>query len=295
MPTRRAFRYRVVDVFTTQPLEGNQLAVFPDSSGLDEATMQNIAKELNIAETAFFCPATRPGCVVRVRIFTPACEMPFAGHPTIGASFVLLEEGIVPKNTKSFAVDEAVGAVTVRVEAGERPMIWLRTPPITIGKKYDRVVCAQALGLTPDVLLEVPPEMVSAANHGVFIAVKDKQAVDRACLDVRSLPILKGSDTQGIFVFVFTPTSEGAYSRMFAPDLGVPEDPATGGATGPLAAFMMRHGLVSSADGTRFVSEQGAKMGRRSFLHVLVHGHHGAGGIDVGGYVTPLIEATMTL
>jgi trans-2,3-dihydro-3-hydroxyanthranilate isomerase len=295
MPTRHAFRYRVVDVFTTQPLEGNQLAVFPDSSGLDDATMQNIAKELNLAETAFLCPATRSGCVVRVRIFTPACEMPFAGHPTIGASFVLLEEGIVPKNTKSFAVDEAVGAVTVRVEAGERPMIWLRTPPITIGKKYDRVVCAQALGLTPDVLLEVPPEMVSAANHGVFIAVKDKQAVDRACLDVRSLPILKGSDPQGIFVFVFTPTSEGAYARMFAPDLGVPEDPATGGASGPLAAFMMRHGLVSSADGTRFVSEQGAKMGRRSFLHVLVHGHHGADGIDVGGYVTPLVEATMTL
>jgi trans-2,3-dihydro-3-hydroxyanthranilate isomerase len=295
MPTRRAFRYRVVDVFTTQPLEGNQLAVFPDSCGLDDATMQNIAKELNLAETTFFCPATRPGCVVRVRIFTPACEMPFAGHPTIGASFVLLEEGIVAKNTKSFAVDEAVGAIAVRVETGERPMIWLRTPPITVGKKYDRMVCAQALGLTPDVLLEVPPEMVSAANHGVFIAVKDKQAVDRACLDLRSLPMLKGSDRPSIFIFVFTPTSEGAYSRMFAPDLGIAEDPATGGATGPLAAFMMRHGLVSSADGTRFVSEQGAKMGRRSFLHVLVHGHHGADGIDVGGYVTPLIEATMTL
>ena len=235
MSTRRSYRYRVVDVFTTEPLEGNQLGVFPDSSGLDDATMQKIAKELNVAETTFFCPATRPGCIVRVRIFTPAREMPFAGHPTIGASFVLLDEGIVPKNTESFTLDEAVGPVPVRVERGERPMIWLPTPPITVGRKYDRAICAQVLGLTPNDLLDVTPECVSAANPGVFIPVKDKQTVDRASFDARSLPILQGSDRDGIFVFVFTPTAEGAYSRMFAPDHGVPEDPATGSATGPLA------------------------------------------------------------
>jgi trans-2,3-dihydro-3-hydroxyanthranilate isomerase len=88
---------------------------------------------------------------------------------------------------------------------------------------------------------------------------------------------------------------EGAYSRMFAPEYGVPEDPATGSSTGPLAAFMMRHGLVANSSGTRLVSEQGTKMGRRSFLHVHVRGDRGANGIEVGGHVTPLVTAAMRL
>ncbi|HLI97040.1 MAG TPA: PhzF family phenazine biosynthesis protein, partial [Candidatus Baltobacteraceae bacterium] len=92
-----------------------------------------------------------------------------------------------------------------------------------------------------------------------------------------------------------TPTPEGAYSRMFAPELGVIEDPATGSATGPLAAYMMQCGMAPHADGTRFVSEQGTKMGRTSFLHVLVHGDYGASGIEVGGNVAPLAECSMSL
>jgi trans-2,3-dihydro-3-hydroxyanthranilate isomerase len=294
MNSLRSYRYRVVDVFTTQPLEGNQLAVFLDSSGIDDGTMQKIAKELDLAETTFVTPASRPDCAVRVRIFTPAREMLFAGHPTIGAGFVLLDAGIVPKNTERFALEEGVGAVPVRVEAGERPMIWLCTPPIRFGKSYDRALCAQALSLNSSDLLDVAPEIVSAANPAVFIAVKDKRAVDRASLDARGLATLKDKNEDSIFAFVFTPTPEGAYSRMFAPEHGVPEDPATGSATGPLAAFMMRHGLVSGAAGTRFVSEQGTKMGRRSLLYVLIHGEQGADGIEVGGHVTPLVEATMS-
>ena len=82
---------------------------------------------------------------------------------------------------------------------------------------------------------------------------------------------------------------------MFAPEHGVTEDPATGSATGPLAAYLMRHGLAAPADGTRLISEQGTKMGRRSILHILVHGENGSGGIEVGGYVTPIIEGVMTI
>jgi trans-2,3-dihydro-3-hydroxyanthranilate isomerase len=96
-------------------------------------------------------------------------------------------------------------------------------------------------------------------------------------------------------IFAFAPVSSGAYSRMFAEELGIVEDPATGSATGPLAAFMMEHGLAGTADGTRFVSEQGTKMGRRSLLHVLVHGENGREGIEVGGHVTPVASATMRL
>src|SRR5262247_275050 len=93
-----SYRYRVVDVFTEYPLEGNALAVFPDASGLDDATMRKIARELNLSETTFVYPPTRADCAVNVRIFTPTRELPFAGHPTISTSFVLLDEGTVPKN-----------------------------------------------------------------------------------------------------------------------------------------------------------------------------------------------------
>ena len=109
------------------------------------------------------------------------------------------------------------------------------------------------------------------------------------------MSIIKGADAAPICVFVFTPVPEGAYARMFAPEYGVPEDPATGSSTGPLAAFMIRHRLVSGAAGMRFVSEQGTKMGRRSLLYVELHGAGGADGIDVGGYVTPIAEGTLKL
>ena len=294
---RDSYPYRVVDVFTEEALAGNQLGVFPDSAGIDDATMQKIAKELNVAETVFIGPSTRADCVANVRIFTPGREMPFAGHPTVGASFVLREIGVVPKNVEHFALDEKIGPIPVRVEQGSggRPLIWLTTPPITVGRAMDPGACARALGVDSAELLGKPPEIVSAGNPGVFIALKSKEAVDQAALDPNALRLLKRDPNDAFFVFVFTPTAQGAYSRMFAPEHGVTEDPATGSATGPLAAYMMRHGLAARADGTRLISEQGTKMGRRSILHILTHGESGSKAIEVGGYVTPVIEGVMTI
>ncbi len=295
MPSPRSYRYRVVDVFTTQPLEGNPLAVFPEASGLDDVTMQKIAREMNLSETVFVVPATRASLAAGVRIFTPTRELPFAGHPTVGTSFVLLDEGTVPAGTKQFVLEEKVGPVPIRVETGERPLIWLTTPPISYGRTYDRLRCAQALGVAAHDLLDITPQWLSAGNPTVFIALRDRRAVDDAWLDSHGVSIIKGADAAPICVFVFTPAPEGAYARMFAPEYGVPEDPATGSSTGPLAAFMIRHRLVSGAAGTRFVSEQGTKMGRRSILYVELHGEGGADGIDVGGYVTPIAEGTLKL
>src|SRR5262245_30966914 len=161
MNSLRSYRYRVVDVFTEQPLEGNPLAVFPDASGIDDATMQKIAKELNLSETTFVSPASRADCAAKVRIFTPTRELLFAGHPTIGTSFVLLDEGIVPRNSEGFALEEKIGPVPVRVEPGERPLIWLTTPPISFGRTFDRRLCAETLGLETKDLLEITPQIVS--------------------------------------------------------------------------------------------------------------------------------------
>jgi trans-2,3-dihydro-3-hydroxyanthranilate isomerase len=295
MKRPRSYRYWVVDVFTEHPLEGNSLAVFPDASGLDDGMMQKIAKELNLSETTFVFPANRMDCVANVRIFTPFREMAFAGHPTVGTSFVLLEERMLPEPVDHFVLEEKIGPVPIRVEPGARPLIWLRTPTIKFGKKYDRAVCAEMLGLSVSDLLDVVPQVVTAGNPNIFVAVKSKELVDRALLDVRGLKTLIGADSDQLCVFVFSPTIEGAYSRMFAPLHGVTEDPATGSATGPLASFMMQNGLTSGTAERRLISEQGTKMGRRSILHVWIHGERGNVGIDVGGYVTPLTEATMRL
>ncbi len=287
-------RYRVVDVFTEHALEGNPLAVFPEASGIDDVTMGKIAKELNLSETVFIVPSTRPGCEIGVRIFTPTREMLFAGHPTIGASFVLLDEGIVPRDSASFTLDEKVGPVPIRVEKGARPLIWLRTPPIRFGGEYTPAVCAEALGLEAGDVAATP-RVVTAGNPNLYIPLKTPEAVDRAWLDLGNLKKLRRPEDKDVCTFVFTPTSEGAYSRMFAPEHGVAEDPATGSATGPLAAYMIENGMLSGKPGTRAISEQGTKMGRRSFLHILVNGERGADGIEVGGYVTPLVDATMSL
>jgi trans-2,3-dihydro-3-hydroxyanthranilate isomerase len=295
MAREQEYRYRVVDVFTEHPLEGNALAVFPEAAALDATTMQRIARELNLAETAFVLPPTRSDCAARVRIFTPAKEMLFAGHPTIGTAFVLLEEGLVPGKTGEFSLEENIGPVPVRVETGVRPMLWLRTPSIQSGRCYDPALCAAVLGLTTNDLLDIPPQRLNAGNPTIFVALRDEAAVDRAWLDLTGMRQLRGSDAELACVFVFTPTPQGAYSRMFAPEYGVAEDPATGSSTGPLAAFMMRHGLIANADGTRLVSEQGTKMGRRSILHIHLCGESGVDGIEVGGYVTSLVSATMRL
>ena len=291
----RTYRYRVVDVFTKQPLEGNPLAVFPDARGIDDATMQRIAREFNLSETTFVLPASRPDFAAYVRIFTPGRELKFAGHPTIGTSFVLLDEGKVAGKSGLFILEEKVGGVPILVEAGERPMIWLTTPTIRFQNFYDRRVCAEVLGLSEEDLLDVKPQVLSAGNPNLFIAAKSKEAVDRAWVDLRGAAALKDGNAEPVCVFVFTPTPEGAYSRMFAPEFGVVEDPATGSATGPLGAYMLRYGLLPKESQGRFVSEQGTKMGRRSLLHFQLQAGNSEQGIEVGGYVTPIAEGTMRL
>lgn len=295
MATGRSFRYRVVDVFTERALEGNALAVFGDASGLNQETMQRIARELNLAETAFVLPSTREDCAAQVRIFTPFKEMLFAGHPTIGTGYVLLDERRISSGTRTFFLEEGIGPVPVRVEAGLRPMLWLTTPPIQVGRYFDPSLCATVLGLGARDLLDIRPQWLSAGNPTVFVAVRDREAVDRAWLDLSGMKRLRGSEPEPMCTFVFTPTAGGAYARMFAPEYGISEDPATGSSTGPLAAFMMRNGLISGAAGTRFVSEQGTKMGRRSLLHVYIRGANGTEGIEVGGHTTSVATACLHL
>ena len=286
----KKYRYRVVDVFTTNRFEGNPLSVFPDASGIADEAMPRIARELNHSETVFVFPPENASSTARLRIFTPSQEMAFAGHPTIGTSFILHDEGAARDDR--IVLEENIGPVPVRIESGDRPMFWLTTPPIREGEHFDRAACARALGLSIEDVLAARPQRLDAGNPTLLVALRDRAAVDRAWIDMRDLDTLRGTAAP-FCVFVFTPTRTGAYSRMFAPEYGMVEDPATGSSTGPLALYMMRNGLAPSSSGSTFVSEQGTKMGRRSLLHIKIHGDMGADAIEVGGYVTPVAEATM--
>jgi len=289
-----SYDYRIVDVFTEVAFEGNALAVVLGADGLDATTMQRVAREFNLSETVFILSPARDDCAVRFRIFTPASELAFAGHPTIGGAFVVRDAGLVAADLDRFSVEEAIGAVPVRVDREAR-RIWLTTPPIAFGPTVEYRTCAEALGLDESVLGEPPPQIVSAGSPFLFVALRDRASVDGIALGLSASRRMHRADVRSVGVFVFAPTSEGAYSRMFAPEQGIVEDPATGSATGPLAAYMMRYGLCGRADGTRFVSEQGTAMGRRSRLHVHVRGESGSAGIDVGGSVVAVARGEIAI
>jgi trans-2,3-dihydro-3-hydroxyanthranilate isomerase len=296
MTTSLSFSYRIVDVFTEVALAGNPLAVLPDARGIDDATMQRLAREFNLSETVFVLPPNGPAHVARLRIFTPAMEMRFAGHPTVGASATLLSLGLVAADCETFILEELIGDVLIRVDRSNDPVkFWLTTPPIEFGPQFDPELCARVLGLSAGDLLGPAPQRLSAGNPIMYIALRDSEAVDRAWIDLAGVRELHGGAASTDCIFVFTPTKTGAYSRMFAPELGVIEDPATGSATGPLAAYMMHHGLAQSRDGTILLSEQGVKMGRRSILHIAVHGEGGSEGIEVGGSVVEFARGTISL
>ncbi|HZY99395.1 MAG TPA: PhzF family phenazine biosynthesis protein [Candidatus Baltobacteraceae bacterium] len=272
--------YMLFDVFTDVAFAGNQLAVFPDVT-LDDATMQRIARELNLAETVFLNPAD--DVVASLRIFTPLAEVPFAGHPTIGAAVALVDHlWWVGPNETEFVLREKIGDVPIRVERGKPTTAWLTTPPVEFGRAVSREDAAAILGLEiADVRDDLPCEFAGAGNIFLYVALTSKEAVDRAVYDTsavrKRLPWSPITD-----VYLFAQSSDGVYARMFAPMFGIAEDPATGSATGPLFVYLARHGRLERAE--RLAAQQGVAMGRPSVLHVKL-AWEGADlrAVDVGG------------
>jgi len=300
----REYRFVHVDVFTDRVLAGNPLAVVFDAAGLADGEMQSIAREMNLSETTFLLPPTRPDCAARVRIFTPAREVPFAGHPTIGTSWVLATEGLLPRGATRFLLEEGIGPVEVELE-GEptRPsFLWMRHGEATFGpERSDRSALAAALGLdVADLLPGAPIRPGSTGNTFLYVPLRDRAAVDRAALDVpRILAAMGDGPRMGVFVFAPDPdpTVGRVYSRMFAPHTsGVPEDPATGSASGPLGAYLVEHGLVAAAPSVDIVSEQGTRMGRQSFVHIrIAMSAERITELRVGGSVVPVMDGRLQL
>jgi trans-2,3-dihydro-3-hydroxyanthranilate isomerase len=256
----RTFRYVVADVFTDVPLAGNQLAVFTDARDLTSEEMQLLARETNLSETVFVLPPSNPEADVRIRIFTPALELPFAGHPTLGAAFVLGG----PLSKIVIRLETGAGVVPVELERdGPRIVFGRMDQPIpNIELVDDPAPIFAALGVAGS---ELPVERYDLGPGHVFIALGSPEEVAALQPDIAALA---RATPDGVNCFA----RDGQHwkTRMFAPNHGVAEDPATGSAAGPLAVHLARHGQISFAEQVEI--KQGAEINRPSTLYAEAHG-----------------------
>lgn len=266
-----SLRYVLCDVFTDRSLTGNQLAVFTDARTINAATMQELAREMNLAECVFVLPP-KAGGHARIRIFTPKRELPFAGHPTLGAAFVLGE----PLQVECVRLETGAGLVPVVLER-EGPRVtfgWMTQPLPKVGAFEQTAALFDALGVASSLL---PVETYDLGPTHLYVALESKDQV--AALNPK-LQVIERLCTQGVNVFA---GADGRYkTRMFAPSHGVNEDAATGSAAGPLAVHLLRHGRIAS--GATIAIEQGAEIGRPSTLYARANGSaQQIDSVEVGG------------
>jgi trans-2,3-dihydro-3-hydroxyanthranilate isomerase len=277
----RAFRYLHLDVFTNTPLEGNQLAVFPEPAGLSDEEMQRITREMNFSECTFIFPSEVAGTHRRMRIFTPEEELPMAGHPTIGSTFALVTEGVIAPGQREFVFGLNIGPTPVSLEwtDGALSFAWMMQPLPTFGARVqDRAALTASLGVeTRDLVADLPAEFVSCGVPYLFVPLASRDGVDRVTVNRTAYAsCLRAAGLEPVPTFVFTLDRRGAagdeavYSRMLAPGFGIAEDPATGSASGPLGCYLSAHNALPAERLAGFVSLQGVAMKRPSRLHVSI-------------------------
>ena len=254
----RTLRYVVADVFTDTPLAGNPVAVFTDGRGLETDEMQRLARELNLSETVFVLPAEAGGHA-RIRIFTPGIEMQFAGHPTLGAAFVLAQ----PLQLDQIRLETGAGIVPVVLEReGPRIVFGRMEQPVPTWEPFaDEEALLAALGVKRS---ELPVELYDNGAQHVYVALgsEDQVAALRPSLGALGLPEALGTNC-------FAGAGSHWKLRMFGLG-GIPEDPATGSAAGPLAVHLVRHGRIGF--GEEIEISQGAEIGRPSTLYARADG-----------------------
>jgi trans-2,3-dihydro-3-hydroxyanthranilate isomerase len=264
-------RYVVVDVFTDTPLQGNQLAVFPEAAGLSSQLMQRLAREMNFSESVFVLPAARDGDA-RIRIFTPRHELPFAGHPVLGCAWVIgqaLERPIV-------RLESGLGVIPVELERKNGQIVFGRMQQVVPSwAPYEHAsALLEALGLDRSAL---PIDAYPNGPFHVYVGLESERDVARLEPDFAALARLGD-----VAANCFAGGGTSWKTRMFAPGGGVFEDPATGSAAGPLAIHLARHGRI--AFGEQIEIRQGAEVGRPSRLYARAEGSaERVEGVEVGG------------
>lgn len=300
------YRYVTADVFTDLAFGGNQLAVFPDAREIPETRLLDVTREFNYSETTFVYPPENPAHTRRVRIFTPAGEVPFAGHPTVGTAHVLAATGEVTLtgDLTRMVLEEQVGPVPVAVRARDGVPVFAQ---LSVAKLPEvgppppmRADLARVLGLETDDLLDDAwaPQSLSCGLPFLFVPVRDRAAVARARIRLDAWEqVLQHTAAPEVFVFAMEGERSGSNvrARMFAPGMSVPEDPATGSANAALAGYLAardprRDTLL------RWVVEQGFEMGRPSMIEVEADVTDGnVTAVRVGGSSVIVCEGTMEI
>lgn len=320
-PTRR-YRFLQLDVFTSTALGGNQLAVFPDGAGLTDTEMQAITQEMNFSETTFVLPASDPKALARVRIFTPATEVPLAGHPVVGTTFALAHEGRLRSDESPAYLELGVGTLPVDTLYDEQRLsfVWMHQPvPTFEAWQGDRARLAAALGVTPDdFAADLPIERGSAGVPFVYIPFGSLAAVQRVRPSADLLAALDDPSPHiGVYVFTLEGLAGGlsvqgravdmrsasagsvdVHGRMFGVGMGIAEDAATGAAAGPLGVYLLRHGRSTPDEtGETYARlEQGIEMGRPSCLHIATTSQAGVvRDVRVGGEAVLVAEGELLL
>ncbi len=300
----RHLQLRQVDVFTRTPLAGNPLAVILDASSLSGEDLQRIAREMNLSETTFVLPPTVPGATYRMRIFTPQREIPFAGHPSIGTAFVLAEEGFFPLQEPVTTVHQEIGIgvlpLELQVKDGRVEWVVMTQGQPKVEEIVDVEQMAALLGLQPSDIADtgLPPQVASTGLRQLMVPVRSLELVQR----VRPLLADLGSflaDRSIVTVTVFSRQTLGpdafVHARVFAPGVGVPEDPATGSAAGALGAYLAQwRELPDDGPVVSFTIEQGYEIDRPSTIWVEVTREQAAATkVRVGGAAVTVLRGEL--
>lgn len=290
-------RIYLVDVFAERRLEGNQLAVVVDSEGLADAEMQAIAREMNYSETTFLLSHDPRDGGYDVRIFTPAKELPFAGHPTLGTAFVIREE-IAPRRPSEVALHLKIGRVPVRFEdADGRSTAWMKAPDPQFGPSCPPELAAAAAGVSvEDLETRLPAQEMSVGITFLFVPLRSLEALRRCRFELAHREALRRAGLEGFAIFAFTSEAHEAgnhyAARMFFDANGVREDPATGSANACFAAYLLKH-VAAGAGSLDVRVEQGYEIDRPSLLHLRGTREGADRGVSVGGRILPVLRGTL--
>jgi len=279
----RSLRYEVVDVFTDRPFTGNPLAVVFDADDLSRDQMQAIAREFHLSETVFVLPPTVDGATYRVRIFTPTEELPFAGHPSIGAAVTQMRRGIL----KPGRVLQECGAGLLPVEVSGDGRAVLTGGTATLGPVLDPQPLLDAVALNADDLAGPPPRIAGCGLDYPYLLVT-AAALDRA--------MAPRSGLAEICLAAWDAESRVAHMRVFAPGSGVVEDPATGSAALGLGVFLLGSGLLPATGESSYLVHQGEQLGRPSVLDCTVSAVDGqVERVTVAGSVVPIARGEIAI
>ncbi len=308
MPDLRTLKFYQADVFTGVPFGGNPVAVFPNAQGLNDFELQQIAREMNLSETVFVLPPTDEAAVVRLRIFTPTQEIPFAGHPVLGTFYVLAQLGLIAVTDGVTRVMQEcnIGLFPVEIHAQEGEVIRVvmtQPKPLfldSVEETEDLFHIAKTLGLPKYQIVDTkaPVMVVSTGLPVVIVPVRALTAVRSIEPDAAAIvEMCERFGANGIMVYTMMTVEDQAtvHARMFAPAIGILEDPATGSASGAMGAYLVHNGLVEVGLLTEIIVEQGYEIGRPSRILVQVESDDDAiQTVKVGGQVVMVVEGTLS-